>query len=149
MMDLQKTAEELSQMHIDQARFLAQMGNAISASGEPGVLLWLSQRTRDTYAIDIVEHFGLTPGRVANIIKRLEQRGYIERTQASDDLRKACISLTDTGRERAKSFLEEMNAGHAQLLEALGEEDAENAMKILQKIISLIDQGMGLHSHEL
>ena len=148
-MDIQRTAEELSQMHIDQAKFLAQMGNAISASGETGVLLWLSQRTQDTFAIDIVDHFGLTPGRVANIIKRLEQRGYIERTQASDDQRKACIFLTDAGRDRANVFLDEMNTGHARILQALGEEDAAHAMRILRKIISLIEKGIDLHSHEL
>lgn len=148
-MDIQKTAEELSQMHVDQAKLLAQMGSAISASGEVGVLLWLSQRTHDTFAIDVVEHFGLTPGRVANIIKRLEQRGYIERIQAADDQRKVRIFLTDSGRERAQVFYDEMNTSHAHILEALGEEEAAYAMRILRHIISLIEQGIDLHSVEL
>lgn len=43
-MDIDSMAVELSQMHIDNAKLLTQIANALSMSGEMGVLLWLSQQ---------------------------------------------------------------------------------------------------------
>lgn len=148
-MDVKGMAKELSQLHIDQARLLARLGSSLSASGEAGVLLWLSQQSQDTFAMDIVEHFCLTPGRVANIIKRLEQRGYVKREHVADDRRRVRVSLTDSGRERAEACFDEMNAGHLRMLEALGEKDAAHVMRILRRVIALIDQQVDLHSFEL
>lgn len=148
-MNVDKLSKEFSQMHIDKARLLTQMANALSISGEVGVLLWLSQRSEDTFAVDIIDHFDLTPGRVANIVKKLEQKGYIERLQSSDDQRKARIFLTAKGISRANELFSEMNAGHARLIDALGEEDALQTMRILRRIISFIDEGIELHTFDL
>jgi len=66
-MDIDRLAIELSQMHIDYAKLLTQIADSMSINGEMGVLLWLKQQKMATYATDISEHFGLTPGRVATI----------------------------------------------------------------------------------
>ena len=148
-MSIEDMANALSTIQVDQAKLLTQMANSLSTSGEAGVLLWLNQRKEYTFAIDIVDHFGLTPGRVANIVKKLEQRGYIERRQAPDDLRKVYIFLTDTGADRAGLLYSEMNADYIRLFKALGEEDAACAMRILRRIILYIDQGIAPHSLSL
>jgi len=145
-MDIDRLADELSQMHIDYAKLLTQIANALSTSGEIGVLLWLNQQGEDTYAIDIIEHFGLTPGRVANILKKLEQRQLINRQEDVEDQRKFRISLTEKGISRANELYGQMNDGHARMLAALGQEDASEGVRILKRIISLVNEGIELHS---
>jgi len=144
-MDINRLAEKLSQMHIDDAKLLTQIANALSANGEMGVLLWLNQQEEDIYAIDIIEHFGLTPGRVANILKKLEQRQLIGRQQDVEDQRKFRIFLTEKGISRANALYEQMNDSHTRILAALGHEDALEGMRILQRIISLVNEGFELH----
>lgn len=145
-MDVDRLAKELSQMHIDYAKLLTQIANALSINGETGVLLWLNQQEKDIYAIDIIEHFRLTPGRVANILKKLEQRQLIKRQEDGEDQRRSRISLTEKGILRANTLYMQMNVGHAQVLTALGQKDAVEGVRILKRIISLVDDGIELHS---
>lgn len=145
-MDIDRLAKEISQMHIDYAKLLTQIADALSINGEIGVLLWLNQQKEDTYAVDIIEHFGLTPGRVANILKKLEQRQLIDRQEDVEDQRKSRIFLTKKGIARANELYQQMNACHAQIIEALGQEDALEGVRILKRIISLVNEGIKLHS---
>ncbi len=148
-MNVIKAAEELNQLHVDNSRLLAQLGNSLSASGEAGVLLWLNSRAGKTFAVDIVEHFGLTPGRVANIIKMLEKRAYIERNPVADYRRKASITLTESGIKRANELYEEMNSNHIRILEKLGEEDAGHLMRIIKRIVSFANYGLDTQSFDI
>ena len=59
-MKTEKIAEELNQIQIEQARQLSQLANMFSLNGETGVMLWLNQQQSDIFAIDIIEHFGLS-----------------------------------------------------------------------------------------
>ncbi|AGC68849.1 transcriptional regulator MarR family [Thermoclostridium stercorarium subsp. stercorarium DSM 8532] len=145
-MDIDSMAVELSQMHIDNAKLLTQIANALSMSGEMGVLLWLSQQKSRTYATDIIKHFGLTPGRVANILKKLEQRQLIVRHEDTVDQRKFCILLTKKGVMYANELYSQMNDGHARILAALGQEDASEGLRILKRVITLINNGVKLHT---
>jgi len=144
-MDIDRLANEFSQMHIDYAKLLTQIANALSTNGEMGVLLWLNQQEEDIYATDIIEHFGLTPGRVANILKKLEQRQLIDRRQDVEDQRRFRIFLTEKGISLANELYEQMNNSHARMFAALGQEDALEGVRILQRIISLVNEGIELH----
>lgn len=145
-MDIDRLAIELSQMHIDYAKLLTQIADSMSINGEMGVLLWLKQQKKATYATDISEHFGLTPGRVANILKKLEQRELIARREDDGDQRKFRIYLTKKGISRANELYNEMNKGHSRVLAALGQTDASEGLRILKRIIFLVNDGMELHS---
>lgn len=144
-MDIDRLANEFSQMHIDYAKLLTQIASALSTNGEMGVLLWLNQQEEDIYATDIIEHFGLTPGRVANILKKLEQRQLIDRRQDVEDQRRFRIFLTEKGISLANELYEQMNNSHARMFAALGQEDALEGVRILQRIISLVNEGIELH----
>lgn len=149
-MDIDRLANELSQMHIDYAKLLVQIGNSLYANGETGVLLWLNQQlnqlNKEAYATDIIEHFGLTPGRVANIIKKLEQRQLIYRQEDIEDQRKFRIILTKKGIAYANDLYRQMNECHAQVLAALGQSDAAEGLRILKRIIFIVNDGTKLHS---
>ena len=135
-MKTEKIAEELNQIQIEQARQLSQLANIFSLNGETGVMLWLNQQRSSIYAIDIIEHFGLTAGRVANIIKKLEQKGYLTREHNIEDLRKSHITLTQSGIDYANEQYSRMHENHMSFIETLGEEDASAALRIIKQLLS-------------
>ena len=139
-MDVEQTAKEFSQMHIDHARLLRRMADTLMANGAEAVLMWLSQRTDETYAVDIAEHFGLTAGRVANIIRQLEKRHFVIRKQDSSDQRRAEIHLTTSGLMYAEDCFHNLTANYVQVLEALGEEDARDWMRVIRRVIDAADR---------
>ena len=53
-MNKEQAAHELNQIHIVYAKQLTQIGNALSSSGEDGVILWLCQQEGDIFAVDII-----------------------------------------------------------------------------------------------
>ena len=143
-MDIQKTVHEMNQIHIDHAKQLTQIANALSSSGESGVLLWLNQQEEDVFATDIIDHFGLTPGRVANIMKKMEDKGYVFRQHPNDDLRRSYIRLTETGRDFAEKLYQQMSENNENIINAFGEEQTLICLQNLRDFIARMDDGMEL-----
>lgn len=134
----------MNQIHIDHAKQLTQIANALSSSGESGVLLWLNQQEKDVFATDIIDHFGLTPGRVANIMKKLEDKGYVLRQHPNDDLRRSYIRLTDSGHAFAEKLYQQMSENNENIINAFGEEQTLICLQNLRDFISRMDDGMEL-----
>lgn len=134
----------MNQIHIDHAKQLTQIANALSSSGESGVLLWLNQQEEDVFATDIIDHFGLTPGRVANIMKKLEDKGYVFRQHPNDDLRRSYIRLTETGRDFAEKLYQQMSENNENIINAYGEEQTLICLQNLRDFIARMDAGMEL-----
>jgi len=137
---MENLAAELDQLHIDHTQAFSRIAGVLAQNGESGVLIWLSRRNAETYATDIIEHFGLTPGRVANIVKRLETRGDIRRLQDREDLRRVRIYLTDQGTARAGTLFEEMHEAHARLLRELGESQAREMLLLLRRYLGASEE---------
>ena len=138
-MNKQEMVKEMNQMHVEHANSLSKLSKMLDSSGENGVLLWLRENGDEVFAVDIIEHFGLTPGRVANIVKKLQERGYIERHQNFQDMRKVHITLTESGRSHAEDLYNQLGTKHMQIVDALGEEDAEQIIRIMNKVISILE----------
>ena len=143
-MDKQKTIHEMNQIHIDHAKQLTQIANALSSSGESGVLLWLNQQEEDVFATDVIDHFGLTPGRVANIMKKLEDKGYVFRQHPNDDLRRSYIRLTESGRVFAEKLYHQMSENNENIINSFGEEQTLICLQNLRDFIARMDDGMEL-----
>lgn len=141
-MNAEETVREINRIHLDHPQLLGQIAGAVASGGEAGVMLWLSQQQGDIFAVDIINHFGLTPGRVANIVKRLEQRGYIVRETDAEDLRKSRIRMTGKGTSYADSVSKMMTENHLRMVRVLGEEDSAHALRILRKIIAVYESGL-------
>ena len=139
-MDTKQIALEMNQLHIEHARQLMQIAALFSSGGEAGVLLWLGRQTDEVFSTDIIEHFGLTPGRVANIVKKLEERGFIQRKINYEDLRRTYITLTEAGYRYAEQLYDELTEKHINIIEALGDENAADAVHLLQKTVSVIEK---------
>lgn len=105
----------------------------------------LAHRDKAVCAGELAECVGLTSGRVANILKQLERKGYIERTPGTQDKRKVLVCLTAAGREYAKQVYRKEVDGYAWLLRVLGETDAREFMRLLKQGVKLL----GSHHDEL
>lgn len=95
--------------------------------------------------ICLIEKNGLTPGllsdltdlgsgRIANILKSMEEKGYIIRKKDDNDKRKVFVYITEEGKkwhqENKKRVEEEIN----NVLNYIGENDTKELLRILNKI---------------
>ena len=131
-----RTAEEFVELLIQYPEQSARFARLFSAGGESGVLLWLCAQQKPVFAMDISARFGLTPGRVANIVKGLEVRGWIERRTDGEDQRRIHILPTEAGRQYADTVRQTMIDTDAELFRIFGQEDARSLMEILKHSIA-------------
>lgn len=139
-MKTEQIAEELNQIQITHAKAFSRLADMFTLNGETGVLIWLNQQQRDVFAIDIIDHFGLTAGRVANIVKKLEQKGYLTREHNITDLRKSLIRLTKSGMDYADEQYAQMHGNHIRIVESLGEEEAVTMLRLLNRILFQLER---------
>ena len=111
------------------------LSGLLNAGGERGVLLWLCAEPEDVCASDIVDHFGLTAGRVANILRMLEKRGCIERRADAVDHRILRIVVTEEGRTRAAEEMQELTGQWSKIIQRLGRKDSEKLLRLLQRML--------------
>jgi len=140
-MEMIELSKELCQLHIKYAGVINQVLDGISAKGEDGVILWLSLREQDTYPTDITQHFRLTSGRVANILKRMEEKHWILRCPDQTDQRRSSISLTEDGRAYAERYYEEMVRQHLAVVEVIGERESIQLVELMKHMLQMIEQG--------
>ena len=109
------------------------------AQGEDGVLIWITRRDEVTYAVDVARHFGLSAGRVANVVRHLEHKGLIERYPEPDDLRRSTIVPTEQGREHAADLYGRMASGLQGLLESFDDEETAAFIDLTTKFLVAAD----------
>lgn len=127
--------EELFLLRFSYESGCAKTLDATTTSGEDGVLLWLFMQDRAAMAGELARALGLTSGRIANILKKLDEKGMITRTMGTEDKRKVYISLTESGRERIENKKRSEIAQYDAVLSKLGDEDAQEYLRITRKIL--------------
>lgn len=139
-MDYSEISEELCQLHIRYAGAMSRVQRSLSANGEDGFLLWLDRRKERTCSSDISRHFHLTTGRVANVLRALEKKGFISRCQDPEDLRRVYVEITDRGRSYAQDCYQNMLQNHQSMLEAVGEADAVHLVEVMGHLLKLVEE---------
>lgn len=106
-----------------------------SVRGENMALGFIKSEGGSTYPKDIELAMGISSARVAAIIKKLEKRELVTRTGDKIDRRKTLVSLTGKGEKVAKKTEDKIMYALGQMFDALGEEDSENFVRIIDKLI--------------
>ena len=135
-MESDRLTELLIQMHVDHLKELYRLGESLVAPGEEGVLLCLYREERSMLPGEIMGRMGLTTGRVANILRRLEEKGLVLRLQDGEDRRKVHVSLTEAGADGAEKLHRDFVAKQQALLDYLGESDARETVRLLGRCLS-------------
>lgn len=109
-----------------------------ASTGEDGVLYRLFiGREEGELAGDLARSMGLTSGRIANILKQLESKGYVKRTTGKSDRRQVNVRLTEQGRSHIQDVYEDNIRLIEENLRLLGKDDAGTYIRILGRIVEL------------
>ena len=139
-MDYRKYSEELLDLQINCSGALNQVTANTLIRGEDSLLLWLCRQDTAVFPTDIMRHFRLSSGRVANILRSTQKKGLITRCQYGDDLRRKCIRITDEGRAYASACREKILESQAAVLEGLSEKEAGNLAETFRRILQNVDE---------
>ena len=134
-MDYQAMAERVCRMSFSHMRDLYRLCQSMAAQGEDAVILCLYLTNRPMFAGEFLEKLGLTTGRIANILKRLEEKSLVTRISDREDRRRVSVSLTEAGRQQAERQYLQSVQNHRELLAYLGEADAQELIRILSRAL--------------
>lgn len=74
---------------------------------------------------------------IAKLLRNMEEKGLLIRTTDPSDRRRTLITLTEKGRNQSERDMAFIHHKMKEMLEYLGEEDAENFIRILRKFSKL------------
>ena len=107
-----------------------------SIRGEYGVLGFLCGCEEGATASELCGKLHVVPGRMADILKRLEQKKLIFRTRAEDDRRVVKVFATEAGRQMSIEKRREIREDHEGLFEILSEAEVRELIRLLKIMLS-------------
>lgn len=105
--------------------------------GEAPVLQFLANTEDEVLPSELAKRLKFSRARMSHILDALETKGYITRTQDERDRRRVIVSITEEGRAHAAQRNAESVSSLAKQLSALGEHDAIELVRILNKAYSI------------
>ena len=134
-----KLGESLWTMHLENMRVMDQIVEKSRTRGESGVLLYLYHVARPMFPGELTEKLGLTTGRIANILKVLEESDLVVRTPDALDKRRVQVALTSRGEQVAQEQNREAILFHERLLSRLREDEAQQFLDMLKRMVGILD----------
>lgn len=116
------------------ARQQVQKKTAASARGEEGLLQYLAYQGDGVSSGFLKEQLCVGSGRMADILRSLEEKQMISRTLDPRDSRRVIVHITARGREQAARTNERIQAWYGKLTAYLGEEDSRELVRILRRL---------------
>jgi DNA-binding MarR family transcriptional regulator len=107
-----------------------------SIRGEYGVLNCLYELEDGASAGELCKRLHVVPGRMADILKSLEQKELILRIRMEDDRRVVKAHITDKGRQVSREKREEISKEYEGLFRILGEKDVKELIRLLRIVLS-------------
>ena len=105
--------------------------------GEAPVLQYLANTKDEVIPSEIAKKLSFSRARMSHILDALEGKGFITREQDANDRRRVIVRITDAGREHAAQKNAESVSSLAKQLSVLGEHDAIELVRILNKAYSI------------
>lgn len=105
--------------------------------GEGGVLLLLYCRKAVVTSGELCRMFDVGSGRIANILKNLEEKNLITRDRSQSDKRVVSVRITEAGKAEAEALRRVPLEHAARLLDKLGKRDTESFLRILNKLYEI------------
>lgn len=95
---------------------------------------FFDNRNHDIFQKDFENKFSIRPSTASNILKTMEQKGYIERISVESDARLKKIVLTEKAVNLHKKVINEINAREERLKENIKEEDLKIFFEVMSKL---------------
>ncbi len=87
----------------------------------------------------IAARFNASPSSVSQILKSLEEKGFIERTRCKSDSRAVVVQITEQGKVVSEEMRQQRSRFFDGMFEAVGEEEIVRFIATLSKICDYID----------
>lgn len=107
-----------------------------TSRGEFGMLGYLAFIRDGVTPGALKDLFGVGSGRIADILKSLSRKEWIERRSSESDKRKTLVFLTEKGRNAVMQKRNNIRKKHTELMKYLGEKDAEELVRLMKRIVS-------------
>ena len=134
-------SELLAERLVDQTELLFRNGPQKQigkhAQGECFVLRCLARSPKPLLPRDLSAMTQSSTARIAVVLNTLEKKGYITRAIDPADRRRVLVSLTSVGAEYVRSIRQQLRQRMQRLLAELGEADAEEYLRITERILSI------------
>ncbi len=111
--------------------------DSLSNIAEGRVLIRLLRRNGGILVGELQNDLGLSSGRVANLLKQLEEKELLLRIRQNDDRRRYSVVLTEEGKRKASLALRELEDSCERFLEDMGEEDGKEIVRLFGKALSV------------
>ncbi len=97
---------------------------------------------QDIYQKDIEAAFRITRSTVANIVKLMEKKGYIQRVSVEKDARLKKLVLTEKAKQfQRQNYIDMHNIVETQLTTNISAEDLETFLRILRTMRTNLENG--------
>lgn len=131
-------ADELMRRGFELSRLKPARSISESTRGLPAVMAELLVAGEPLSSGELARRTGVTDARIANILKVLESKGYVERRPSSKDRRRVEVVPTSLGREVSDRRRLEGKRFVAEFLSDLGEQDAQDLVRVLGKVVEVV-----------
>lgn len=108
-------------------------------SGEMAVMRALMLAGGSLTPGELADRAWVSSARIANILRALEAKGWIEREHSKTDRRRVHVTVTDKGRQDLEIKRQEFEDRAASFLEQLGEKDTQEMVRLLRRANQIID----------
>ena len=108
--------------------------------GEMEMLRYLSWEHEEATPTELSVRLKLSTARVANTLNSLEKKTYIERIHDVADRRRVLVHITEKGRSIFEEKHREVMDDMGNLLDDLGEKDGEELIRLIEKVIALVEK---------
>jgi DNA-binding MarR family transcriptional regulator len=107
-----------------------------SIRGEYGVLRYLYYVQDHVNAGTLTQQLHVVPGRMTDILKSLESKGWILRNKDEEDRRRVTVCITESGREQALGMRKMISEEYDGMFQILGRKDTEELIRLLKIVLS-------------
>ena len=134
---LEDLARDFLDIQILYSKQVSQLAELLQSSGEYSILYTLYNARQCMTAGELAENVGLTPGRIANVLKVLEKKKRIVRKRDVRDKRRIIVSLTEEGTLYFCQIYHQAEMIHQQLVSRIGEEDSKTFIRITRRLFEV------------
>lgn len=107
-----------------------------SIRGEYGVLRYLMYVQNNVTAGTLTEQLHVVPGRMTDILKSLEGKGFIRRFKDEEDKRRVNVCITDEGKFEAEEKRKYIADEYKGLFKLLEKDETEELIRLLKVVLS-------------
>ena len=108
-------------------------------------ILRFLERCGESKASDLAKIAGLSPGAVTQVCDELVRLNYIVRSRSTEDRRVVLISVSDAGHDVLQEFMRIRSDHLKSVLARLEDSDASDFLRIIRKVVDIVERDHQSH----